>query len=663
MNSETDSYIQLTVIDEEKGFVCNCYDAFAEKFPDFICQICLSFVINPVECQTCDCIFCRRCIHDYTLYSKHCPNRCPPNFKPVNRILKNMINQVRVNCAFFHKGCNEILNYENYERHIKQCEYAPYMCLKCHYVDTLPMIVSHCKICDDRPKEKRYRCKHCGLIYGNDEDNLDGNIDDGFDEQKLFVHEYLCSEQFMVCKFCDRKFTLREMRNHKEENRCALAVLENKIEFLNEKVKFYEREIEKGVSDRKLFNEKDLPFPIQKMKDKLTSTVNTNTNKTPIVENKKVETKNKGGYVVGGEKYSTNNMIGKLRKMELYNKTLYTKPNTISSFMFMDDEHSEKKKTKSLLFSFSDHNIEIDDISMSSNTSSLNKKISLSDIEKKTGSKIYYITKIPFKNDYFITTENSYYFLYNSDFKLIKLGKPVSSLITCAVSLPFNQNLLACGTLNSNLIILNPYTNQTIEILLHAKKEILSLVYIKNILISSSKKENAFYLWEPPTEENDNFVLRTTIKEHSGWIWTSIQASIFDDEYLITGSGDKSIIVWKVFENEKSVKNCLCIKGHSDSVTCLQCICVNEYKKEYVIISGSYDGVVKINTIEKVEGSENNKSLCVFASRCLLSVYNKDDIVKGILPFINKENGKLVVIVNCEGYEGYIINEINCLYG
>ena len=171
-------------------------------------------------------------------------------------------------------------------------------------------------------------------------------------------------------------------------------------------------------------------------------------------------------------------MIGKLRKMELYNKTLYTKPNTISSFMFMDDEHSEKKKTKSLLFSFSDHNIEIDDISMSSNTSSLNKKISLSDIEKKTGSKIYYITKIPFKNDYFITTENSYYFLYNSDFKLIKLGKPVSSLITCAVSLPFNQNFLACGTLNSNLIILNPYTNQTIEIMLKRK---YSLLYILRI--------------------------------------------------------------------------------------------------------------------------------------------------------------------------------------
>ena len=95
---------------------------------------------------------------------------------------------------------------------------------------------------------------------------------------------------------------------------------------------------------------------------------------------------------------------------------------------------------KSLLFSFSDHNIEIDDISMSSNTSSLNKKISLSDIEKKTGSKIYYITKIPFKNDYFITTENSYYFLYNSDFKLIKLGKSNTITPTNTIQKIFNSS-------------------------------------------------------------------------------------------------------------------------------------------------------------------------------------------------------------------------------
>ena len=40
-----------------------------------------------------------------------------------------------------------------------------------------------------------------------------------------------------------------------------------------------------------------------------------------------------------------------------------------------------------------------------------------------------------------------------------------------------------------------------------------------------------------------------------------------------------------------------------------------------------------------------------------------DDIVKGILPYVNQENGKLVIIITCEGYEGYVINELTCLYG
>ena len=669
MNSETDSYIQLTVIDEEKGMLYNCYDAFAEKFPDFICQICLSFVINPVECATCDCIFCHRCIHDYTIYSRHCPNRCPINFKPVNRILKNMINQVRVNCPFFHKGCGEVLSYENYEKHIKQCEYAPYMCVKCKYVDTLPMVVSHVKICDSKPKSRRYRCKHCGIIYGNDDDNPDNDIDEGFNEIKLFIHEYLCNEQFMVCKFCDRKFTLRDMRKHKEENRCNIAVLENKIEFLNEKIKFYERDIEKGLKPTKLFDEdknnKKGKGKNNKYENDDYLVPSKNNNGKPNQESGNNQKKTKG-VTVGGDQYTTNSNIGKLRKMEINNKTLYTKPNRISSFMLLDEEPYEKnkKRAKKLLFSYSDHNLEIDDIDMISNTTSVNKKISLDDIQKKYKTKIHYIMKIPSTGDFFIVTENSYYFLFDTNFTLIKLGKPVSSIITCSIPLPYDPNLLACGTLNSNLIILNPYTAQTIEILLHSKKEILSVIFMKNTLISSSKKENAFYLWEPPSDSNPHYVLRTTIKEHSGWVWTSEKINLYNDEYLITGSGDKSIILWKVFEQEKSVKNCLCIKGHSDSVTCVKCLCLNEYKKEYIIISGSYDGVVKINTIERLDGqNEDNKSLCVFASRSLLSIFNKDDIVKGILPYVNQENGKLVIIITCEGYEGYVINELTCLYG
>ena len=104
--------IKLNLFDENDLPCYPIYEVFNEKFPDFICQICLFFVIDPVECLTCNSIFCKKCLYEYTLYSKRCPNRCDINYRPVNRILKNLINSVKVPCIYYHKGCKEILTYE-----------------------------------------------------------------------------------------------------------------------------------------------------------------------------------------------------------------------------------------------------------------------------------------------------------------------------------------------------------------------------------------------------------------------------------------------------------------------------------------------------------------------------------------------------------------------
>ena len=86
--------IKLNLFDENDLPCYPIYEVFNEKFPDFICQICLFFVIDPVECLTCNSIFCKKCLYEYTLYSKRCPNRCDINYRPVNRSLKNLINSV-----------------------------------------------------------------------------------------------------------------------------------------------------------------------------------------------------------------------------------------------------------------------------------------------------------------------------------------------------------------------------------------------------------------------------------------------------------------------------------------------------------------------------------------------------------------------------------------
>ena len=44
--------IKINLFDENDIPYYSIYEIFNEKFPDFICQICLSFVLDPVECLT-----------------------------------------------------------------------------------------------------------------------------------------------------------------------------------------------------------------------------------------------------------------------------------------------------------------------------------------------------------------------------------------------------------------------------------------------------------------------------------------------------------------------------------------------------------------------------------------------------------------------------------
>ena len=506
MQSNT-SYIQLKVIDEERGMLFNCYDSFSERFPDFICQICLCFVRNPVECATCNYIFCKRCVHSFTLYSKHCPNRCKLDFKPVNRILNNMINQITMPCPFCHKGCQEQLNYEQYEKHILSCEYAPYMCVNCEYVDSLAKVVSHCKICKLTPPTKRYVCKHCGIVYGNEAKGYIDNVenDDEFVVETLYTHEYLCIEQFIVCNKCDKRMTLRELRKHTQENLCLITQLNNKIKFLNEKIRFYEKEYDKGgnadcesktlnknnssvrnvINNSKMIINKEKE-PERKAGDNVSA--NTTTHKTALdylKERKKMfetEEVNDNNENSGYTELLANNKQfpsahNKLTHMKIINTTKYKKESKLASLTQINSN------PLTIISTLINNTITTDAIPTNSSTLPSSAITSLSDISNKS-AKITSITPTS-TNDYFVTTDNSSYFLYNSSFTLIKTGKPVSSAITCAIPLPYNDTLLAVGTISSNLLILNPYKNNTIEVLLHSRKKILSLAYIKNLLISS----------------------------------------------------------------------------------------------------------------------------------------------------------------------------------
>jgi len=138
------------------------------------------------------------------------------------------------------------------------------------------------------------------------------------------------------------------------------------------------------------------------------------------------------------------------------------------------------------------------------------------------------LTELNKKKDLFITTDSSHYFLFNNDLnKMIQWGR--SSTVTCLTELimPKNKYYIVLGTISSNVQFLDPYINKIIYTLNHTKKRIISLCnhsYSKT-LITSSAKENAFYLWKYSVE-NDIFELKSTIKDNNSWIWSIILVNL-----------------------------------------------------------------------------------------------------------------------------------------
>ena len=64
--------------------------------------------------------------------------------------------------------------------------------------------------------------------------------------------KFLCNEQMMNCNFCERKFRLLDFRKHIINNKCQIYQLENKVEFLNQKIQYYKSEIrERDISSGK----------------------------------------------------------------------------------------------------------------------------------------------------------------------------------------------------------------------------------------------------------------------------------------------------------------------------------------------------------------------------------------------------------------------------
>ena len=697
--------IKLNLFDENDLPCYPIYEIFNEKFPDFICQICLFFVIDPVECLTCNSIFCKKCLYEYTLYSKHCPNRCDINYRPVNRILKNLINAVKVPCIFYHKGCKEILNYESYYSHLKNCNFSPYMCNQCYLVDVKENVENHCKICKKKKlkdfsnnNRKRFVCKYCNIEiisfeekqFWYDEFKINKYV------RKFLIHEYLCNEQIVFCNFCEKDFRLYDFMKHTENNVCLINQLNNKISYLTHKIDYYESNIKnkKIISDEEeLKNYKEMTkitkveIPYSKRYG-ITQSLITN----QIKQEEKNEIKNEEKRIKK-EKFMKENSLYEqiskniIKEVNLKSKKFNEKNKEISTLLIENTQPNQENNNNNIKYGIisalknsfilikdsldesniinsTEYNIEnLTSEILTKNNNKYNKKneasISITHI---------LMTQLNKKRDIFIATDSNFYFLFNNNFSsLIKSGRPTSTSITCLteVLLPNKKYFIALGTYSSNVQLLLPYDNKILYTLNHTKKRIISLCYDEssNTLIVSSAKENAFYLWKYSLTK-DTFELKSTIKDND-MIWSLVLTSIqnIKYKYIITGVGDKTINIWEFFSEENAAMKKLSIKSHHESVVKVKAVSI---RNNCVIISGAFDGTVKIHEIKRTFNDEFGEINLVYKE--LFTIYNKDSEIINLEYFYyfndnnleknDEDDEELDLIINLAKGKGYSLHKL-----
>ena len=192
-----------------------------DEIEEFICTICNNIVDKPIQCQTCEKIYCSDCINKYNLQKKNeCPLCGDKPFKKgkINKILGNILRNLEFICPM---DCGEIVKYSNIENH-KAC------CMKIK-------VIHKCNLCftelENRENLKEIHKLECNMlkstcIYCNQE-ILKFNYE---------THIEKCPKKSIYCRECKMNIPLNYQEAHKNFFCLEIKKLVNAISLLMTKL-------------------------------------------------------------------------------------------------------------------------------------------------------------------------------------------------------------------------------------------------------------------------------------------------------------------------------------------------------------------------------------------------------------------------------------------
>ncbi len=135
---------------------------------NFHCLICYNVLKDPVMCRRNQHYFCSGCITEHLCRNSHTCPTCADELtvetlQDVPRIVKNYLNERKIRCDHYDRGCRELVQLQNLQRHVAECGFSPVVCENQGCGETISKrdrTYHESELCQFR----KLKCHNCGEI-------------------------------------------------------------------------------------------------------------------------------------------------------------------------------------------------------------------------------------------------------------------------------------------------------------------------------------------------------------------------------------------------------------------------------------------------------------------------------------------------------------------
>ena len=135
---------------------------------NFHCLICYNVLKDPVMCRRNQHYFCSGCITEHLRRNSHTCPTCADELtvetlQDAPRIVKNYLNERKIRCDHYDRGCRELVQLQNLQRHVAECGFSPVVCGNQGCGETISKrdrTYHESELCQFR----KLKCHNCGEI-------------------------------------------------------------------------------------------------------------------------------------------------------------------------------------------------------------------------------------------------------------------------------------------------------------------------------------------------------------------------------------------------------------------------------------------------------------------------------------------------------------------